>query len=105
MGLNDCATQDQVLHIGVIGNMLMHIFPDPMVAPACNALVDAIPVTVLFRQQSPLCSTAGDPQHSFQEKTAVRFLASMGSWVALQVWIDIVPLILCSIDKVTAFGG
>jgi hypothetical protein len=93
MGSNDRAIQDQVLHIRVIGKMLMHIFPDAMVAPACKTLVDAIPVAVLFRQQAPLGSAAGDPQHSFQVKTAVGLLASIGAWVALQVRIDFVPLI------------
>src|SRR3989304_2292509 len=93
MGPNDRAIQDQVLHIWVIGKMLMHIFPDPVVAPASKALVDAIPVAVLFRQQAPLCSAAGDPKHSFQEKTTVSFLASIGSRVASQVRIDFVPLI------------
>jgi len=79
---NDGAIQDQVLHIGVIGKMLMHVFPDPVIAPACKALVDTIPVAVLFWQQTPLGSAAGDPQHAFQEKTAVRLLTSIGSRVA-----------------------
>ena len=78
---NDGAIQDQVLHVGVIGKMLMHIFPNPMIAPARKALVDTIPVAVLFRKQAPLGSAAGDPQHSFQEKTAVSLLAGIGSRV------------------------
>lgn len=93
MGSNDRAIQDQVLHIRVFGKMLMHIFPDPVIAPACKTLVDAIPVTVLIRQQAPLGSAASDPQHAFQEKTAVGLLASIGSRMALQVGIDFVPLI------------
>ena len=93
MGSNDRAIQDQVLHIWVIDKMLMHIFPDPMIAPACKTLVDAIPVAVLSRQQTPLRSAAGDPQHAFQEQTAFSFLTSVGARVALQVRVDFVPLI------------
>jgi hypothetical protein len=92
-GPNDCVIQGQVLQIRVIGKMMMHIFPNAMLAPACKTLVDAIPIAVLSRQQTLLRSTTGDPQDAFQEGTAIRFQANLGAWVALQVGVDFVPLI------------
>jgi hypothetical protein len=83
MGSHDRAVQQDILHIRVIGKMLMQILPYLMFTPARKALVDAVPVTVFFGKQAPLGSATQDPQNSLDELPALRFLASIGSGVAL----------------------
>jgi hypothetical protein len=78
--------------------MLMHIFPYLVVTPTGKAFVDAVPVTVLFGKQAPLGSAAQHPQDGFNELSAFSFIASTGSGVVLQEWVDLFPLI------VTQFG-
>ena len=70
MGSHHRAVQQNVFHIRIIGEMLMQIIPDVVVTPAGKALVNCVPLTVFFRQKPPLGPAAGDPQHSFDEKTA-----------------------------------
>lgn len=84
MGSYDAAIQQDILHIRVIGKMLMHIFPYLVVAPTGKALVDAVPVTVLFGKQAPLGSAAQHPQDGFNELSAVSFIARICSGVVLQ---------------------
>ena len=48
MSANDGAIHNQTLHIGIIGEVLVHPLPDILVAPASIAFVDAIPVTIFL---------------------------------------------------------
>lgn len=41
--------------------MVEHVGPDARGTPACEALVDTVPVTVLRRQFPPLRTTVDDP--------------------------------------------
>ncbi len=91
MGADHAAVQDQVLHVRVIDEMLMHVFPDVVFAPAGKTLVDAVPLAILLRQQAPLGSAARDPQHGFQEKPTLGFLAGIGSGMALQKGVYFAP--------------
>ena len=74
--------------------MLMHIFPDLVVAPTGKTLVDAIPVTVFFGQQSPLGSAAQDPQDSFDKPPAFSFFAGICPGMVVQKCVDLIPLIV-----------
>jgi hypothetical protein len=77
MCTDDGTVNEQVFHIWVIHEMLMHLFPDFVVAPARESLVDAVPVAVRIWQQSPLSTAPGDPQHAFDETTTVGFFANI----------------------------
>jgi hypothetical protein len=83
MRSHDRAVQQKIFHIWVIGEMLMHIFPYLVFAPARKAFVNAVPVPLVFRKQSSLGPTAQDPQDSFHELPALCFLPSIGPRVAL----------------------
>ena len=74
--------------------MLMYIFPDPVVAPAGKALVDAVPFTILFRQEAPLCSAARYPEYTFNEESAVGFFPSIGTGMTFQEGIELFPLVV-----------
>lgn len=74
MSAYDGAVENQVFHVRLIGKLLQHVCPDPGVAPASKPFVDAVPFTVLAWQQTPLRTTAINPEHRFQEASAVSFV-------------------------------
>jgi hypothetical protein len=76
---DDGAVNDQVFHIRVIGEIGVHLFPDAMVAPAGEALVDAVPIAILLWQKAPLCAGAGYPKNRFNEETTSIFLTDIGA--------------------------
>ena len=53
MGPDYSAVDDQVLHVSVMDEMLMHSFPYSAIAPSGESFVDAVPVTILGREQPP----------------------------------------------------
>jgi hypothetical protein len=73
-----------MLHVWVIDEMLMHLFPDVVVAPARESFVNTIPVAVGIGQQSPLGTAPGDPQHAFDKPAAVGFFAHIGASTGAQ---------------------
>lgn len=93
MGLDHAAIQDKVLHVWISYKMLMHVFPDFGIAPTGKVFVDAIPLTVLFRQQAPLGPAASNPEHGFKEKTTVGILSRVDPGMVLQEGIHFVPFI------------
>ena len=92
MGTHDGTVNDQVLHIWIINEAGMHLLPDAVVAPASKPLVNAVPFAVFIRQQAPLRSTAGNPEHAFNEETAIGFFPDICSGVVFQKRIDLLPL-------------
>jgi hypothetical protein len=91
MGPDHAAVQDQVLHVRIIDEMLMHIFPDVVFAPASKAFVDAVPPALLLGQQPPLGTASRNPQHGFQEKSTLGFLAGIGAGMALKKCVYLAP--------------
>jgi hypothetical protein len=91
MDPDHAAVQDQVLHVNIIDEMLMHIFPDVVFAPASKTFVDAVPPAILLRQQAPLGTAARNPQHGFQEKATLGFLAGIGSGMSPQKGVYLSP--------------
>lgn len=80
---HDGTVEQDLLHIRIVGEMLMHIDPHPMLAPTGKTFVHRIPVPPFFGKQAPLGTTAQDPQNCFHELSAVRFLTCIGSGVLL----------------------
>jgi hypothetical protein len=66
---DDRTIQNDILHIRVLCEMVMHGLPDPLFAPAGKPLTHAIPVSIFHRQQAPLGATPQDPEHAFQKAT------------------------------------
>lgn len=94
MRSQDGAVQQDMLHIWVIGKMLMHLRPYLVLTPAGKALIDCVPIALLFGKQPPLGSAAQDPQNRFHELPAFCFLSSIGSRMLLQKCVDLFPLII-----------
>jgi hypothetical protein len=73
--------------------MLMCVFPKFCIAPTGKVFVDAILLTVLFKQQALLGSSASNPEHGNKEKTTVGFLSSIDPGKVLQEGAHFVPFI------------
>jgi hypothetical protein len=74
MGTHYGAVNQYIFQIRVLDTMSHQIFPHPIVTPAGKSLVDAVPVTILGWQQSPLGATAGYPHYAFHKATTLSFV-------------------------------
>jgi hypothetical protein len=84
MGTDDGAIDNQVLHLWIVGEVLMHSFPKALLTPTGKALVDGVPVAVGFRQQAPLGAAAGHPEDGFDEASALGLVANVDVWTGAQ---------------------
>jgi hypothetical protein len=84
MGTHNRAVQEYILHIRVGSEMLMHIFQNTMITPASKSFIDTVPVLILLRKQSPLCSAAQNPVDCPNKKPTFILFASVGPGMALQ---------------------
>ena len=46
---NDSGVNDEPLHIGVFGKVLVHSLKDIFIAPASESFIDTVPIAVLVR--------------------------------------------------------
>jgi len=77
MSAQDGAINHQVLQVRIQGASLEEFLEDFLLAPSCEAFVDAVPLALGRRQQSPLRATASDLQNGGQEFTAARLRADI----------------------------
>jgi|AP95_1055475.scaffolds.fasta_scaffold44244_3 hypothetical protein len=77
----------EVFHIGIMHEMLMHSFPDTLITPSGEPLVDAVPLAILAGQQSPLGAPASHPKDGFDEEATFGFLSSVNIWTLIEVLI------------------
>jgi hypothetical protein len=94
MSAHDRAVQDQVLHIGVISEMGVHLPPHPGIAPAGIPFVDAIPIAIAWREIAPGCPGTADPEHGLHEAAAVCFGAQIDIGAGVQEIADFLPLVI-----------
>ena len=81
MSAHKGAVDHPVLPISVIGTMVQHSLPDARFTPPHEALVDAIPIPLLGRQQAPLRSTPAHPLDGFHTTPTFVFIPNVGIWV------------------------
>ena len=74
MGTNHGAINDEVFHISVMDEVLMHSIPDTLHAPAGEPLVDTVPSAILRWEQSPLGTGPRDPHDTFDKAAAISFV-------------------------------
>jgi hypothetical protein len=99
MSTHHCAVEDQVLHVGFIHKVGVHLLPDAFVAPASKAFVYAVPLAILCWQQAPLRSTPHDPQHAFDKPSAGRFLPDIHVGTRSQEVQDFRPLFIRQFNR------
>lgn len=84
MGTYHSRVNDQMFHVRIVCKMLMHPFPDTLVAPADKPLIDTVPPAVLGWQQPPGSSTASYPKDGFDEAAAFGLLSNIEIWALLK---------------------
>jgi hypothetical protein len=94
VGTDDGAIYNQLFHIWIVGEVLMHSFPDTLLTPAGKPLVDGVPVAVGFRQQAPLGAATGHPEDGFDEASALGFVANVNIWTGAQELEYFRPLVI-----------
>ena len=77
MGTYHGRVDDEVFHVRIVCKMLMHPFPDTLLAPAGKPLVYAVPLAVLGWQKPPGTSTASYPKDGFDEAATFGLLSSV----------------------------
>ena len=87
MGTYHSRVNDQMFHVRIVCKMLMHPFPDTLVAPADKPLIDTVPPAVLGWQQPPGSSTASYPKDGFDEEATFGFLSSVNIWTLIEALI------------------
>ena len=74
MGPDDCAVDDEVFHVGVIDEILMHTLPYSAFTPAGEAFIDAVPITIFGWEHPPLRTGPRNPQYSINKLPTFGFL-------------------------------
>ena len=92
MGADYGAVDDEVLHVGLIDEMLMHTFPYPAITPAGEPLVDAVPIAIGGWEHPPLRTGARHPQHALDETLAIGLLSNVQSGLAAKKRTYLCPL-------------
>ena len=77
MGAANSTVNNKRLHIGVSGEVLVHLGENPFVAPIAKPLVDGVPIAINGRYKSPLCTATSHPQHRFDESASFSFVADI----------------------------
>ena len=78
-----------MFHVRIVCKMLMHPFPDTLLAPADKSLIDAVPLAVLAWQQPPRSSTASYPMHGFDEAEAFGLLSNIDIWALIKELVNL----------------
>ena len=84
MSPDDRAVNDEVLHVGVIGEMLMHSLPYTAFTPSGEPFVDAVPPAVLGWEHPPLRAGPSNPQYSVNEPPTFGFLPNVQACLTLK---------------------
>ena len=85
------AIEQKPFAIGIVRTVFKDLLPDSFVAPAGETLVYAIPFAIRFRQEPPLGTAAGDPQHRFDEAARIEFIPGINAGARFQKGIDGLP--------------
>jgi len=88
------AIDDQVFHIRVVSELVVHSFPDALLTPAGKPLVDGVPTAIGFWQQAPLGAATGHPDDSFNETSAIGFGSNVKVRTGAQEPEDFGPLLV-----------
>src|SRR5262249_29304493 len=78
------AVYHTVFHVWVCGKMGKHPLPHDTIAPAPKPLIDAVPLPIRTRQQSPLRAAPTYPNHAFYEPSRFLLVANIRASVTTQ---------------------
>ena len=95
MCANDGTINEQMFEVWISGAKLMQLLEDADLSPAGKAFIDGIPVTILFREESPLRTRAGNPEGSRKEAATLPLRADMNLSARAQERQNLLPLLIC----------
>ena len=82
MGPDDGAVDDEVFHVGVIDDILVHTLPYSVIRPSGEPFVDAVPFTIFGWEHPPLCTSPSNPEDSINEPPTFGFLPDVQACLA-----------------------
>ena len=91
---DECAVDQDIFKIGILAEGFEDPLPDPLLRPAPEARVDAVPFAELARQITPGRTGSCDPQDRFNEQPIVRCSGAGITNLARQFWRNSFPLLL-----------
>ena len=77
MGPHDRALDDEVFHVGVIDEILVHTLPYSAFTPSGEAFIDAVPIAIFDWEHPPLRTSPSNPQYSINEPSTLGFLPNV----------------------------
>ena len=89
MGTDHSGVNDQVFHIRVVNEMVMHPFPDTLLAPAHKPLVDTVPFAVFTWQPPPLGPATSYQKDGFDKNTAFGLLSNIDIWALIKELVNL----------------
>jgi hypothetical protein len=92
MSPDNGAIDHGVFQIRIVGKVNQHAAPDAVIAPTGIPFVNAIPGSVLDRQQPPLGTTPAYPEYRFDEATTIGFVASISIRVSREKFPNFLPM-------------
>ena len=93
MRSDDRAIDNEVFHVRVIDDPdIIGALPDPSITPTYKPLVDAVPLAILGRQESPRGSGPSDPKDNLDKPLALSFAAYVQVWLAAKELENLGPL-------------
>lgn len=93
MGPDDGGVDDQVFHVGVVDEVLMHSLPDSALAPSGKSLVNAVPTSVFGREHPPLRTGPCNPKYGIDKPSTLSFLAHVQARLVPEELPDLRPLL------------
>lgn len=78
MSADNGRVNEQLFHVGVVGEEPMELLEDAVPTPARESFIDGVPVAVRCGQQSPLRAAASNPEHGFEAPTAILLWPDLG---------------------------
>jgi hypothetical protein len=83
-----------ILHVGIVAEVVEKVIKDIMVAPSRKTLVDTIPLAIFSWQRPPLSASAQHPERGFDKTSTVYFVADIDTRVFPQERQNLLPLII-----------
>jgi hypothetical protein len=92
VGAHDGGIDDQVFEVGIFDQRIENTLPNAILGPPAETLEHAVPVAELFRQITPWCAGASDPEHRIDEQAIILAVPSSISVFTWNKLLDAPPL-------------
>ena len=95
MSADNSAVNEQVFEVWISGAKLMQLLEEAGISPAGKTFIDGIPIAILFGEQSPLRTTARNPEDGRKEAATLPLRADVNLRARTQEGQNLLPLLIC----------